>query len=199
MLCYGLILSFKNIVYIYKCKHTKGMQKCINTGLSWFYSGSSLLMNIKVYFFYHFFFYKMMRLSYTPFTLFFFYSRKWYCQVKGHATETLGSVQSFSCVRLFVTLWTAARQASLSITNSRTLLKLMSNELVMLSNHLILCRPLLLPQTLGTSWQSALQNVFQFKFPTKMQEDFHSDSLQQWDFSNTERLRYCWKSQVDKM
>ena len=73
MLCYGLILSFKNIVYIYKCKHTKGMQKCINTGLSWFYSGSSLLMNIKVYFFYHFFFYKMMRLSYTPFTLFFFF------------------------------------------------------------------------------------------------------------------------------
>ena len=74
MLHYGLILSFKNIVYIYKCKHTKGMQK-INTGLSWFYSGSSLLMNIKVYFFYHFFFYKMMRLSYTPFTLFFLFQK----------------------------------------------------------------------------------------------------------------------------
>ena len=47
--------------------------------------------------------------------------------------------------RLFVTPWTAARQASLSITNSRSLLKLMSVELVMLSNHLIFCHLLLLP------------------------------------------------------
>ena len=54
------------------------------------------------------------------------------------------AVQSLSCVPLFVTLWTAAHQASLSITNSQSLLKLMSIELVMSSNHLILCRPLLL-------------------------------------------------------
>ena len=54
------------------------------------------------------------------------------------------SVQSLSYVRLFVTPWTTARQPSLSITNSRSLLKLMSIELVMPSNHLILCRPLLL-------------------------------------------------------
>ena len=54
------------------------------------------------------------------------------------------SVQSLSRVRLFVTPWIAARQASLSITNSRTLLKLMSIESVMPSSHLILCRPLLL-------------------------------------------------------
>ena len=54
------------------------------------------------------------------------------------------SVQSLSHVRLFVTPWTAARQASLSVTNSQSLLKLMSIESVMLSNHLILCRPLLL-------------------------------------------------------
>ena len=54
------------------------------------------------------------------------------------------SVQSLSRVQLFVTPWTAARQASLSITNARSLLKLISIELVMLSNHLILCRPLLL-------------------------------------------------------
>ena len=47
-------------------------------------------------------------------------------------------------VRLFVTPWTAAHQASLSITNSRSLLKLMSIKLVMPSNHLILCCPLLL-------------------------------------------------------
>ena len=59
------------------------------------------------------------------------------------------SVQSLSCVRLFATLWTAACQASLSITNSQSLLKLMSIELVMPSNHLILCHPLLLlPYTL---------------------------------------------------
>ena len=54
------------------------------------------------------------------------------------------SVQSLSCVRLFATPWTAARQASLSITNSQSLLKLMSIESVMPSNHLILCGPLLL-------------------------------------------------------
>ena len=52
--------------------------------------------------------------------------------------------QSLSCVRLFATPWTAAHQASLSITNSWSLLKLMSIELVMLSNYLLLCHPLLL-------------------------------------------------------
>ena len=54
------------------------------------------------------------------------------------------SVQSLSHVRLFVTPWTTARQASLSITNSQSLLKLMSIELVMPSNRLILWRPLLI-------------------------------------------------------
>ena len=54
------------------------------------------------------------------------------------------SVQSLSHARLFVTPWTAARQASLSITNSRSPPKPMSIESVMPSNHLILCRPLLL-------------------------------------------------------
>ena len=54
------------------------------------------------------------------------------------------SVQSLSCVQLFVTPWTAVHQASLSITNSQSLPKLMSIQLVMPSNHLILCRPLLL-------------------------------------------------------
>ena len=54
------------------------------------------------------------------------------------------SVQSLSCVQLLATPWTAAHQASLSITISWSLLKPMSIELVMPSNHLILCRPLLL-------------------------------------------------------
>ena len=56
----------------------------------------------------------------------------------------LGSVQLFSRVWLFATPWTAARQASLSHTNSQRLLKLMFIESVMPSNHLILCHPLLL-------------------------------------------------------
>ena len=54
------------------------------------------------------------------------------------------SVQSLSRVQLFVTPWTAAYQASLSITNSQSLLKLLSIQLVMPSNHLIPCHPLLL-------------------------------------------------------
>ena len=54
------------------------------------------------------------------------------------------SVQSLSCVRLFATPWTVAHKSSLSITNSWSLLKLMSIELVMLSNNLILSCPLLL-------------------------------------------------------
>ena len=60
------------------------------------------------------------------------------------SSTSFSSVQSLSRVWLFATSWTAARQASLSITNSQSSLKLMSVELVMPSNHLILCHPLLL-------------------------------------------------------
>ena len=60
----------------------------------------------------------------------------------------ISSVQSLSHVRLFVTPWTAAHQASLSNTISQSLLKLMSIELMMPSNHLILCHPLLLPPSI---------------------------------------------------
>ena len=61
-------------------------------------------------------------------------------------SSAFSSVQSFSCVRLFATPWTTARQASLSITNSQSTHKLISTESVMPSNHLILCcSPLLLP------------------------------------------------------
>ena len=62
----------------------------------------------------------------------------------------VSSVNSLSRVRLFATPWTAARQASLSIPNSRGLLKLMS-ESVMPSNHLILCHPLLLSPSIFPS------------------------------------------------
>ena len=62
-----------------------------------------------------------------------------------------GSVQLLSCVQLFATPRTAAHQASLSITNSWSLLKLMSSQLLMPSNHLILCCPLLFPLSIFLS------------------------------------------------
>ena len=67
-------------------------------------------------------------------------SMTWWIKVQ----VQFSSVQSFSRVWLFATPWIAAHQASLSITNSRSSLKLMSIELVMPSSHLILCRPLFL-------------------------------------------------------
>ena len=63
----------------------------------------------------------------------------------GKCLVKFSSVQSLSHVRLFATPWTAACQASMSITNSQSLLKLMFIESVMPSNHLILCCPLVLP------------------------------------------------------
>ena len=71
------------------------------------------------------------------------------------------SVQSLSHVWLFVTPWTAARQASLSIINCWSLLKPMSIKLVMPSNHLILCRPLLLlPSIFPASGSFAMSQLF---------------------------------------
>ena len=64
--------------------------------------------------------------------------------MEGSYSVQFSSVQPLSCVRLFATPWTAARQASLSITNSWSLLKVMSIESVMPSNHVIFCHPLLL-------------------------------------------------------
>ena len=64
--------------------------------------------------------------------------------ILNNVRDRISSVQSLSLVRLFATPWIAARQASLSITNSRSSPKLMSIKSVMPSSHLILCRPLLL-------------------------------------------------------
>ena len=66
------------------------------------------------------------------------------CHVLLQFMKVKVKVKSFNRVRLLATPWTAAHQASLSITNSRNLLKLMSIVLVIPSNHLILCHPLLL-------------------------------------------------------
>ena len=70
---------------------------------------------------------------------------------KPRNSHWFSSVQSLTCVRLFVTPWTAARQASLSITSSRSFLKPMSIESVMPSKHLILCCPHLLPPSIFPS------------------------------------------------
>ena len=81
--------------------------------------------------------------------------------------QTFGSAQfSHSVVSNSVTPWTAARQASLSITNFRSLLKLMSIESVMPSSHLILCHPLLLPPSIFPSIRVfSNESVLHFRWP----------------------------------
>ena len=73
--------------------------------------------------------------------------KNWICMFR----VSISSVQSLSRVRLFATPWSAARQASLSITNSRSSLRLTSIESVMPFSHVILCRPLLLPPPIPPS------------------------------------------------
>ena len=76
------------------------------------------------------------------------------------------SIQLLSCVRYFTTPWTAARKASLSIIISRSLLKFMSIESVMPSNHLILCHPLLLPPSIFPSIRVfSNESVFCIRWP----------------------------------
>ena len=80
---------------------------------------------------------------------------------------TFSSVQSLSCVQLFATPWTSARQASLSITNSQSPLKLISIESVMPSNHLILCCPfLLLPSIFPSIKIFSKEEVLHIRWPT---------------------------------
>ena len=86
----------------------------------------------------------------------------YYCTFRG----TVSSVQSLNHVRLFATPWIAARQASLSITSSQSLLKLMSTESVMPSSHLILCHPLLLlPSILPNIWVFFNESVIRIRWP----------------------------------
>ena len=104
-----------------------------------------------------------------------------------HRGDAVSSVQQLRPVPLFATPWTAARQACLSITSSQTLLKLMSIESVMPSNHLILCRPLLLltpilPSSRVFSNESTLHRrwpkYWYFSFSiTVFRTDFFSDWL----------------------
>ena len=103
---------------------------------------------------------------------------KWLNVVKdtlGNVSVQFSSVQSFSRVRLFVTPWTTAHQDSLSITDSWSLLKLFSTESVIPSNHLILCRPLLL---LPSIFPSIMVKVLEFQFQHQsFQWIFRSDFL----------------------
>ena len=79
---------------------------------------------------------------------------------------SFSSVQSLSHVQLFATPWTAAHQASLSITNTQSLLRLMSIELVMPSNHLILCHPfLLLPSVFPSIRVFSNESVLHIRWP----------------------------------
>ena len=93
-------------------------------------------------------------------------------------------VQSLSRVRLFATPWTAACQASLSITNSQSLLKLMSIESVMTSNHLILCHPLLLlPSIFPRIRVFSNESVLRIKWPKYWSYSFSitpSNNIQDW-------------------
>ena len=75
------------------------------------------------------------------------------------------SIQSLSCIQLFATPWTAARQAPLSITNSQSLLKLMSITSVIPSNRLILCHPLLLPSIIPSISVFSIELVLRIKWP----------------------------------
>ena len=88
---------------------------------------------------------------------------RWYemfCSVQ------FSSVQSLSHVRFFATPWTAAGEASPSITNSQSLLKLMPIELVMPSNHLILCHPLLLlPSIIPSVRVFSNESVLRIRWP----------------------------------
>ena len=77
-----------------------------------------------------------------------------------------GGVQALRQVQLFVAPWTVACQVSLSITNSQSLLKLMSIESVMLSNHLILCHPLLLlPSLFASNRVFSKESVLHSRWP----------------------------------
>ena len=103
----------------------------------------------------------------------------------------LSSVQSLSHVWLFVTPWTAARQASLSITNSWSLLKLMSIEFVIPSSHLILCCPLLLlPSIFSSIRVFSNESVFCIRWPKYWRFSFSISSYN--EYSGLISFRMDW-------
>ena len=113
------------------------------------------------------------------------------------ASDPFSSVQSLSRIWLFVTPWTASRQASLFFTNSRSLLRFMSFELVRPSNHLILGRSLLLPsifhsigvfQWVSSSHQVILWEIFPHVWNRNIGKRWHTET---WDDLLHFSICYC--------
>ena len=101
------------------------------------------------------------------------------------------SVQSLSHVQLFATAWTATHQASLSITNSRSLLRFMSIESVMPSNHLILCHPFLLPPSIFPSIKVfSSESVLHIRWPKYWSFSFSISSSN--EYSGLISFRMDW-------
>ena len=103
---------------------------------------------------------------------------------------TFSSVQSLNCVRLFVTPWTAARRAFLSITSSSSLLKFMSIELVMPSNHLNLCHPLLLLPSIYPSIRVFSNESLRIRWPKYWSFSFNISPCK--EYSGLTSFRMDW-------
>ena len=109
------------------------------------------------------------------------------------------SVQLLSRVRLFVTPWTTARQASLSITNPQSLLKLMAIESMMPSNHLILCRPLLLlPSVFPSIRVFSNESVLRIRWPKYWSFSFSISPSNEYSGSITFRNKEDLKALVEQ-
>src|SRR5574337_1100283 len=115
-----------------------------------------------------------------------------YNEESPHTSQNqFNSVQSLSRVRFFATPWTAAHQASLSITNSRSLLKPMSIESVMPSNHLILCHPLLLlPSIFPSIRVFSIESVLPIRWPKYWSFSFSISSSN--EYSGLISFRMNW-------
>ena len=110
---------------------------------------------------------------------------------EGTYSKLVSSVQSLSHVQLFVTPWTTASQASLSINNSQSLPKLLSIELVMPSNHLILCLPLLLlPSILPSIRVFSNKSVLCIRWPKYQSFSFRISPSN--DYSGLISFRIDW-------
>ena len=106
----------------------------------------------------------------------------WTC-ITSNCFSMFSSVQSLSCVRLFATPWTVARQASLSIINSQSLFTLMSVELVVPCNHLIFCCPLLPPSIFPSIRVFSNESVLPIRWPKYWSFSFSispSVNIQDW-------------------
>ena len=98
-------------------------------------------------------------------------------------------VQSLSHVQLFATPWSAAHQASLSMTNSQSLLKLMSIESMMPSNHLILCHPFSsCPQSFPASRSSPVSRLFAIRWPKYWSFGFSISASNEYSELNIARM-----------